>query len=170
MRKSVGQGYRTQSALEEAKLRSDRAALVSKASSSSQGAKTIESRRGGIMIMVDGNVLIDEEDEDGFPSSSQDSLTSVESMGSVKIATQALPRVAKKRGFDIDEEDGLDDEVLFGERMDAVSTCLRPIAQAKSRIQTASATKSNAGMKSRNSTTDFGDFDEADFLVALHQE
>jgi hypothetical protein len=158
VRKSVGQGYRTQLALEEDKMRAERSKLAAGLGRQSSF------KSANIKIMVDDVPFADQEEP--FWSSSQESSSSVETLEGGMGVTPVLPLMSKKRAQTFDDD--LEDPIGVDNQMDATSTCLRPIAQAKTRQ------KFTAGMLS--STTDLkkllpsDDFGEADFLDSTNRD
>ena len=95
--------------------------------------------KSGVSILVDDRLgLLDEEDEDADESgrillSSQESSSSADSGTSfgLSLGSKGLPSaVLKKRSFDSGEDDEDWIPGSSGDLMEAVSTCLRPIAQA----------------------------------------
>ena len=158
VRKSVGQGYRTQLALEEAKMRSERA------NNATRGAQSMAYEGSGISVMVDDEPLQD----DAFFPSSQDSVASTLSSGSATSTETSQITLSRKRLHGVDDEDEDEDELSLQKNMEAISTCLRPIAQAKSRKPLVQKRTSDDG--GTKPSDQLGDFGEADFLLAINQE
>ena len=155
VRKSVGQGYRTQLALEEAKIRRERAGT----SVDNSNPRSIPA------AFKDANAVGESLEDESFLSSSQDSITSVSSSGSASSVKAPQPTASKKRVHDFEaEEDDIDDLVLR-DLMDTSSTCVRPIAQPRSRkLARPEKVPTN---KQHQIAEDFG---EADFLVDPNAE
>ena len=154
VRKSVGQGYNTERAIEEKKLRSERASLASKSPCSRFNGKS------GITIMVDDRSI----DDNQCCPSSQDSLSSVSTQDSASSSPYLFSKQKRKWADEL-KEDSID-SLLIGDHMETMSTCLRPIAQARS-IRHSILAQRGLSIKDeiRKSSGDLDDFEEADFLV-----
>lgn len=127
--------------------------------SKSQSGRFLES---GITIMVDDDLV----DQEAFCPSSQESLSSVSSGASASSTASLNYDQSRKRSLETDEE-GRDDFYLDNQ-MEATSTCLRPIAQAKSRRQLRGGKQAFVDAASEHHQSSL-DFEEADFLVGANR-
>ncbi|CAF9914503.1 MAG: hypothetical protein GOMPHAMPRED_008177 [Gomphillus americanus] len=142
VRKSIGQGYRTQWALIEEKLRAERTLY--------------KKQNNDVLLWEDKSERAQNEDEINAIPASQDSITSIESSQSVS-SCNPIPRPRRKRSRTEENEKECDDEA-----MDAISTHLRPIAQATSRRKY--ITPKNPFPKDPENNGIFTDFEDATFL------
>ena len=143
IRKSIGQGYRTQWGLIEEKLRSERISY--------------KKQNSDVLLWEEKSERAENEDEINGVSTSQDSVTSIESSRSIASSCNPIPWPRRKRSHSEGNEKGRDDEA-----MDAVSTHLRPIAQATSRRKF--ITLKNPSPKNCENISIFTDFEDAMFL------
>ena len=157
VRKSIGQGYRTLLAIEEAKLKTERAGLASRQSSIGVFPEN------GVSVVVDNEMIADDE---AFPSS-QDSLESISSNSSVSSTVKPFLKPKRKRTEGRDNNES--EELLLEAQMETTSTCLRPIAQARSR-KLPKQQENPLKSFSKQNPDDPGDFEEADFLVPANQD
>ena len=103
------------------------------------------------------------DDDQGFPGS-QDSLSSVSTQDSASSGPYLFPKQKRKRADELGE-DGIDSS-LIGNHMETMSTCLRPLAQARSiRHSILAQRRLSTKDEIQKSSGDIDDFEEADFLV-----
>ncbi|MCJ1329559.1 hypothetical protein MMC10_006239 [Thelotrema lepadinum] len=152
IRKSVGQGYKTELVIEEEKLRNERSILTSK-------PPHPRFRESSISIMEDDCIV----DQNDFFPSSQDSLSSVSSQDTALSIPYTYPK-QKRKWADGPEEDDLDDSFVDNQ-METTSTCLRPLAQARSVRHSMLAQQRPPKDDAQKCSKDLDDFEEAIFLV-----
>ena len=154
VRRSIALGYRTQTVIEETSVKAEGRATQL------QPPTIIQYHGTQLRAVLQVGVLEDE--EEGNPSS-QDSLTSVSTQESCtpSASDRDLPR--RKRGLESDED--FPESVL----MHAASTCLRPIAQAKSRSTRRQSVEHIPTQFLRKAVT-VDDFEEPDFLVPMDHD